>query len=150
MSPSASQPSQSRRSHSRSFSNPFPSLFGSKRNPSHQNGGLLSFPEFADGTGPHPNSLSRSLSPHKHVSGRSIPPEDSSSRKCMTCGHTNSFPKGRKGFRCGKCNTVNDLEPYQQESSLLQVPADGLEMPAVRRSEGSGTSATPSYITYLS
>ena len=136
--PSTPSPPQSRRPHLRSASNPFPSLFGQRKSPGQKNEphplqGSAGAAEEVPVHG-HPSGLSRSLSPHKPFRGS----EENLTRRCMTCDHTNSFAKGRNGFRCGKCAMINDLEPYD-ESSMLRVPEHGFDPPPPppRREESS-------------
>ncbi|PGH03110.1 E3 ubiquitin-protein ligase HECTD2 [Blastomyces parvus] len=106
--------SPSHRSHTRASSHQFPLLFGSGRK--RERPAAREQPN-ADNLGQHERS-SRSTSPRKnplHASAN----EDYVSRRCMTCDHTNSFPQGRRGFRCGKCTAMNDLEPCIESSNTL-------------------------------
>lgn len=118
----ASPSPPSRRSHIRSVSQPFTSFFGSKERSDHREGRNIL--DISDDESSHHARLSRSISPRKQP--RRAPGDELVNRRCMTCDHTNSFPRDRKSFRCGKCTTVNDLEPYQ-EFVNLQVPHSGAE-----------------------
>ncbi|KAK2736637.1 putative E3 ubiquitin-protein ligase [Onygenales sp. PD_40] len=115
--PSSSPLTPSRRTHTRSISHPFPSLFGSGKKKD-QGVGRETLLDITDDHIMHNARLPRSTSPRK-PSFHAHPPEEQISVRCMTCDHTNSFPRGRKGFRCGKCTAMNDLEPYQE---TLHVP----------------------------
>lgn len=39
--------------------------------------------------------------------------DDNVAYKCSTCGHTNACSRSKKGFRCGKCAMINDLQAYK-------------------------------------
>lgn len=41
---------------------------------------------------------------------------DNVSYTCATCGHTNACGKMKKGFRCGKCAMINDLQAYKEKA----------------------------------
>ncbi|PGH19174.1 hypothetical protein AJ80_04143 [Polytolypa hystricis UAMH7299] len=114
----------SRRSHLRSVSQPFPSLFASRKRTDQLAGGE-SFPDRFSDEATHGERLSRSVSPQKQPA-RAPPPEEQISCRCMTCDHTNVLPRGRRGFRCGKCTTMNDLVPYYYSQSL-HIPLSDTE-----------------------
>ncbi|KAI1980692.1 putative E3 ubiquitin-protein ligase [Ophidiomyces ophidiicola] len=122
----ARPPPMARRSHSRSLSNPFPALFRSKRAVSASrdpfpDGGSTSTCSDDDNDINNNDAappLARSASPARRrraaSSSRPPPPPPADSRavrRCCTCGHANAFVAGRKGFRCAKCTTMNDLAP---------------------------------------
>lgn len=134
----------SRRSHSRSKSNPSPSLFGAARRNISPRTELQRFDDAEDEEELH-RVLSRPASPYKR-SPRQTQSEDHVTRRCMTCGHTNSFPQSKRGFRCGKCTAINDLEPCR-DTSLPQVPSQGLEMGS--RFEGRGMCPTPRVVVHV-
>ncbi|KAL2365537.1 hypothetical protein RJZ56_001558 [Blastomyces dermatitidis] len=106
--------SPSHRTHTRSSSHQFPLLFGSGRKRERP---VAREQPNADDLGQHSRS-SRSASPRKNTLHASAN-EDYVLRRCMTCDHTNSFPHGIKGFRCGKCTAMNDLEPCIESSNTL-------------------------------
>ncbi|ODH13995.1 hypothetical protein ACO22_06743 [Paracoccidioides brasiliensis] len=119
-----------RRTHTRSISHPFPSLFGSGKK-RQQPAGRDACTDFSDDGRVHPGRLSRSTSPRKervHASGG----EEYVSRRCITCDHTNAFPRGMKGFRCGKCTAMNDLEPRHDSLNAQFGNADGHSVPHFR------------------
>ncbi|KAM5442831.1 putative E3 ubiquitin-protein ligase [Microsporum ferrugineum] len=116
------------RGHFRSTSNPFPTFFAGKRRGGHGGtGDLIDFDESTDGDdGLHTIiTNARSCSPQKRGGSDSYT-EEYRKRKCMTCDHTNSFPYTKKGFRCGKCATMNDLEPYHSSRSRRGKPEEKL------------------------
>lgn len=106
--------------HNRSFSHPFPSIFGSKRSDkkSHNRGDV-------DGTRD---------TRHEESSSRNPTEEGPSHRgdrqpvtgKCMTCDSTVRWPQGLKVFRCTTCLTINDLEYNPEKRSEPAVSAPGL------------------------
>ncbi|KAL2007818.1 hypothetical protein VTN00DRAFT_7800 [Thermoascus crustaceus] len=106
-----------RRTHSRSLSNPFPSLFSSSRKGDKK----VSKRDFLDSSdddddvtyAPDP----RSGSPRK-LSQHGAPTEDFLTGKCMTCDSTVRWPRGLKVFRCTVCLTVNDLEPCRESKDV--------------------------------
>jgi E3 ubiquitin-protein ligase HECTD2 len=99
--------------HNRSFSHPFPNLFGSKRSErKHQGKGEH------DGT----SSVSRD-GRMDDVKAKATGQESASHRadrqpvtgRCMTCDSTVRWPQGLKVFRCTTCLTINDLEPSLEQ-----------------------------------
>lgn len=116
------QPIPIHRGHSRSASNPFPSFFSDKKKVE-QRGANDYFLDGTDDEDTHYPGASPSCSPQKRVV-LGTNQEEIVTRTCMTCDHTNSLPRGMKGFRCGKCTTMNDLEPYYDKRSL-RVPIGG-------------------------
>ncbi|KIX05548.1 uncharacterized protein Z518_06420 [Rhinocladiella mackenziei CBS 650.93] len=90
--------------HNRSFSHPFPSIFGSKRSDKKHNRSDV------DAAG--------SMGRHDEGSAKMLNGEGSSHRgdrqpvtgKCMTCDSTVRWPQGLKVFRCTTCLMINDLE----------------------------------------
>lgn len=132
---SHSKPIPFRRSHSRSQSNPFPPLFNGKTKPDQHD----EFLDTADGGNSDLPGLARSFSPSKqdHFGGTQAVPV---TQRCMTCGHTNSFPRGKKGFRCGKCTTMNDLEPYNHGRSQHNPSGDSTRPAPDYRPQSKGSS----------
>ncbi|KAL1881667.1 putative E3 ubiquitin-protein ligase [Paecilomyces lecythidis] len=119
-----------RRSHSRSISHPFPSLFGGGNR---KNSKGVSKQDFLDSDddddivtyAPDP----RSSSPRKG----SQRPEDASTGKCMTCDSTVKWPREVKVFRCTVCLTINDLEPHRDSGDAPHHGHSGrTEAPAAK------------------
>ncbi|KAJ9613984.1 putative E3 ubiquitin-protein ligase [Cladophialophora chaetospira] len=105
--------------HSRSFSHPFPAIFGSKKTEKKtRHGG-----EF-DGTRD---------ARHEEVNSRNPTGESSLPRgdrqpvtgRCMTCDSTVRWPQGLKVFRCTTCLTINDLEYNPEMRADAPGPAPG-------------------------
>ena len=97
--------------HSRSTSNPFPSLFPQNKK-SGVKGGMHSGPSdstFSGGgeastSGPKPGRRGALAAPDSHKPSFSTGP-------CITCGSLMRWICGAVAFRCGICLTVNDLIP---------------------------------------
>ncbi|OCT48402.1 ubiquitin-protein ligase [Cladophialophora carrionii] len=103
--------------HSRSFSHPFPSIFGSRKTEKkNKHGGDL------DGTRD---------ARHEEAGNKHTAAEGSSSRddrqpvtgRCMTCDSTVRWPQGLKVFRCTTCLTINDLEFNPEKRPDARAPA---------------------------
>ncbi|KAH7040643.1 uncharacterized protein B0I36DRAFT_371206 [Microdochium trichocladiopsis] len=109
--------------HSRSMSNPIPSLFSGKKRRDHGQ--------------PPPSPLPFELSEHGESSRRNIPsrspgqgnthdrrrkpvlgPHDFRTGHCMTCASLVRWPKDLHVFRCTICMTVNDIEPSRQGTGM--------------------------------
>lgn len=129
-----------RRSHSRSISHPFPSLFGGGNR---KNSKGVSKQDFLDSDddddivtyAPDP----RSNSPRK-ASQRPGPAEDVHTGKCMTCDSTVKWPRDVKVFRCTVCLTVNDLEPHRGSGDAPHHgPSGRTEAPAAKGIHRKGT-----------
>lgn len=106
--PNLIDPDASKHNHNRSFSHPFPSIFGSKR--SDKKHTVRSDADTASGG-------SRDMQ-QDGSNGKAPAIENPSQRgdrqpvtgKCMTCDSTVRWPQGLKVFRCTTCLTINDLE----------------------------------------
>ncbi|EZG07761.1 hypothetical protein H106_03031 [Trichophyton rubrum CBS 735.88] len=127
-----------RRGHSRSTSNPFPTFFAGKGRKARGGSRDTIDSELTDGEdGLHPViTNARSCSPQKRA-GSDNHMEEYRKRKCMTCDHTNAFPYTKKGFRCGKCATMNDLEPHRSSRLRRSKPdeklrPDNIQQPQAR------------------
>lgn len=122
--PDAADSNAPKPAHNRSFSHPFPHLFGSKKSErKHQTKGEN------DGT-----SSALREGRMDDVRAKTVGQESSSHRadrqpvtgRCMTCDSTVRWPQGLKVFRCTTCLTINDLEPNheprQEGSAASQGP----------------------------
>ncbi|KIW09987.1 hypothetical protein PV08_11763 [Exophiala spinifera] len=106
--PGQLEPESSKPSHNRSFSHPFPSIFGSKR--SEKKHSARGEPEGMSSGGKDTRQEDNKQ--------KSATAEGSAHRgerqpvtgKCMTCDSTVRWPQGLKVFRCTTCLTINDLE----------------------------------------
>lgn len=110
--------------HNRSFSHPFPSLFGSKktsdkRSPLQQE---RAGPDNVDG--PADSGRSKASTP-RTLSKTPSRTDLMMTGKCMTCDSTVKWPSGLKVYRCTTCLTINDLEPYLEQKQA----ADGTPEP---------------------
>ncbi|KAK7417176.1 putative E3 ubiquitin-protein ligase [Neonectria punicea] len=116
---SSSRPSRSHRpQHSRSMSQPFPSLFsGKKKKRQSSVGGPPPDLGFADDDGALPTPPPP-MRPTTKTHTRSGPAgsKDFATGNCMTCGSLVRWPRELKVFKCTICMTVNDLEPQTAES----------------------------------
>ncbi|KAL7944393.1 HECT domain-containing protein [Trichoderma barbatum] len=108
---SSSQQSRGRKpKHSRSMSNPFPSLFSSRKRQ-----GSASKPSVdADKAtgGPAPNN--RQVKTHRR--GSPSRSKDFATGNCMTCASLVKWPRELKVFKCTICMTINDLVPISVDS----------------------------------
>ncbi len=123
--PGQLEPDSSKHNHNRSFSHPFPSLFGSKRSDKRHN---------TRGDVDITPGGSRDIR-HDEAKAKLSGAEGSAPRgdrqpvtgKCMTCDSTVRWPQGLKVFRCTTCLTINDLEFYPENG------ADGSNGPSPPR-----------------
>lgn len=113
--------------HSRSMSNPFPSLFSTKKK--HRDSAGVE-PEYDQG--PESGHSARG-----HARGGMAGSKDFASGHCMTCASLVKWPKDLKVFKCTICSTINDLVP---------VEGDGLRSgrPTSRRHDASRNRAASS------
>lgn len=121
--PESTESSSTKHNHTRSFSHPFPSLFGSKKSDKKNTGrGDLE----VGGGG------RRDLRREEH-NVKSSSAEIASHRidrhfltgKCMTCDSTVRWPQGLKVFRCTTCLTINDLEDNSEDRGESNVSVAG-------------------------
>jgi len=124
---SQSQPGQL--GHTRSFSHPFPSLFGSKRQ------GKKNIPRHdevdssEDASGQYKGGSSRSKKIQGGLSHKTNDKEPAMG-KCVTCDATVRWPQDLKVFRCTTCLTINDLEPAEVHiASAPGLTNDGPRIP---------------------
>lgn len=102
--------------HSRSFSHPFPSIFGGgkksdKRSLIRPDANIFDSTDddaSTNGDGARPNGSSKP--PVRNTSQKTS--QEPMTGKCMTCDSTVRWPQGLKVYRCTICLTINDLEPY--------------------------------------
>jgi len=112
--------------HSRSFSHPFPSLFGGGRKSEKKNH-LKTDANIYDTTDDDASINGDSAQPN--LSGKA-PSRNTSQKgnkepvtgKCMTCDSTVRWPQGLKVYRCTICQTINDLEPYAEPENGADGP----------------------------
>ncbi|RKF62600.1 putative E3 ubiquitin-protein ligase mug30 [Erysiphe neolycopersici] len=113
-------------SHNRSVSNPFPSIFSSKKkpqgkiNPPHP---VINFTNDNSVSG-----LARESANYKALKQR-YPDENLMKGKCITCDSLVRWPKELYVFRCTVCLTINDLKPIILETRR----EDGYRIPIMSR-----------------
>lgn len=132
--PNPHQPSSDRnlapppinRSHLRSASQPFPALVDGRHGlnnnvdvPIGRQGYLdhdINVAYFSPVSRPPPPSVPPKTGSAPRAPGGHGVPDGQITRKCMTCGHHNSFPGGNKGFGCSSCGMINNLEPNRDKT----------------------------------
>ena len=102
-------------SHTRSFSHPFPSIFGGRKPDKKSNGNKKtghSIETTDDDSSMNDERLH--LSPPRRPSRKPSVNSDKQpvTGKCMTCDSIVRWPQGLKVYRCSICLTINDLEPF--------------------------------------
>ncbi|KJZ80401.1 hypothetical protein HIM_00251 [Hirsutella minnesotensis 3608] len=124
------RPPDARPRHSRSMSNPFPSLFNSKKKRNE-----------SAGPPPPPNlELECSQGPmagqgfRKHKRGSLTGSKDFATGHCMTCASLVKWPQELKVFKCTICTTINDLAPTEPDARKAR--------PASRRPDTNQESAS--------
>jgi E3 ubiquitin-protein ligase HECTD2 len=132
--PSSSRPQ--RPPHTRSMSQPFPSLFSSKKKRQNSVGAPPPDLGFVDDDAVMPRQAPKShaRSPSHNGNGPAGS-KDFATGNCMTCGSLVRWPRELKVFKCTICTTVNDLEP-------LSADHDGSK-PRRDASHGPSQSNTP-------
>ncbi|KAF4512352.1 hypothetical protein G6O67_001503 [Ophiocordyceps sinensis] len=111
--PSRSTDARSR--HGRSMSNPFPSLFNTKKKR-----------RDSAGRGFEPECDPSPLvghSPRRHTRGGMAGSKDFATGHCMTCASLVKWPKELKVFKCTICSTINHLVPVESESHRGDRPS---------------------------
>ncbi|KIW74214.1 hypothetical protein Z517_12154 [Fonsecaea pedrosoi CBS 271.37] len=117
--PESPDSSSAKLNHSRSFSHPFPSIFGSKKSEKKSKHGI----DF-DGTR---DTRHEEGNMRQQAAEASVPRGDRQpvTGKCMTCDSTVRWPQGLKVFRCTTCLTINDLEYSSEAKDDAQASAAG-------------------------
>jgi len=100
------------RSHGRSMSHPFPSLFTGKKKRNGDNAGGF---ESTDDDTISP-ATARNLAHNPTAKQPKVLDKDLMTGKCMTCDSMVRWPKELKVFRCTVCLTINDLKPIILEA----------------------------------
>ncbi|EFX06337.1 ubiquitin-protein ligase [Grosmannia clavigera kw1407] len=112
----------SKPSHGRSMSNPFPSLFSTKKKKKarDQSPSGFSDSESSDEAGPmHKSRGSKQAPLHSLAAAGPGRGNSFTTGPCITCGSLMRWAQGVEAFRCSICLTVNDLVPGGR------VPATG-------------------------
>ncbi|KAM0245706.1 hypothetical protein ACHAP5_005190 [Fusarium lateritium] len=128
--------------HTRSMSQPFPSLFSSKKKRQNSVGAPPPDLGFADDDAvmhrQAPKTQTRNPS---HTRNGPAGSKDFATGSCMTCGSLVRWPRELKVFKCTICTTVNDLEP-------LSADHDGSK--SRRDANQSSSNAGPARVPYIS
>ncbi|KAF4948733.1 hypothetical protein FGADI_9388 [Fusarium gaditjirri] len=111
--PSRPQSSKPRRpQHTRSMSQPFPSLFSSRKKRQNSVGAPPPDLGFADDDSVMPRQAPKTHARNpSHTRNGPVGSKDFTTGNCMTCGSLVRWPRELKVFKCTICTTVNDLEP---------------------------------------
>jgi E3 ubiquitin-protein ligase HECTD2 len=124
--------------HSRSFSHPFPSLFGGGRKPDKKNPLKIDANIYdttdddtsINGDSARHNGTGKSTSRNTSQKGNKEPVTG----KCMTCDSTVRWPQGLKVYRCTTCMTINDLEPFAEtRNETVGLGGFGSQVPHRKR-----------------
>ncbi|CEI69817.1 putative E3 ubiquitin-protein ligase mug30 [Fusarium venenatum] len=123
--PSSSRPQ--RPPHTRSMSQPFPSLFSSKKKRQNSVGAPPPDLGFADDDAvmsrQAPKTHDRTFSHNGNGNGPAGS-KDFATGNCMTCGSLVRWPRDLKVFKCTICTTVNDLEPLSTDHDGSKLRKD--------------------------
>lgn len=112
--------------HARSMSNPFPSLFSSKKKKS---GSAVESPSNID-IQEHENEMVPRQVVDTQRRARPMNGKEFATGSCMTCGSIVRWPKELSVFKCTICVTINDLSPLG--SQKIQ-PSRESRQPALHR-----------------
>lgn len=100
-------------SHLRSFSHPFPALFGSRRQE-------RKVKQPTDGFDSSNNAGQSKQKGSKHHKSNEKDNKTFVTGTCMTCNTTVRWPQEVKVFRCTTCWTINDLEPLAASATHME------------------------------
>ncbi|KAF5661082.1 hypothetical protein FHETE_8614 [Fusarium heterosporum] len=121
--------------HTRSMSQPFPSLFSSKKKRQNSVGAPPPDLGFADDDAAMRRQAPKSQTQTpSHTRNGPAGSKDFATGSCMTCGSLVRWPRELKVFKCTICMTVNDLEP-------LSIDHDGSK--SRRDATSDSSSASP-------
>lgn len=102
--------------HTRSMSQPFPSLFSSKKKRQNSVGAPPPDLGFADDDAVMPRQAPKTHARNPSQNGNGpAGSKDFATGNCMTCGSLVRWPRELKVFKCTICTTVNDLEPLSAD-----------------------------------
>ncbi|RBR24112.1 uncharacterized protein FIESC28_03012 [Fusarium coffeatum] len=127
--PSSSKPQ--RPPHTRSMSQPFPSLFSSKKKRQNSVGAPPPDLGFADDDAVMPRQAPKThvRNPSQNGNGPAGN-KDFATGNCMTCGSLVRWPRELKVFKCTICTTVNDLEPLSADHDISKARRDANNGPS--------------------
>ncbi|KAF5007022.1 hypothetical protein FDECE_6630 [Fusarium decemcellulare] len=116
--------------HTRSMSQPFPSLFSSKKKRQNSVGAPPPDLGFADDDAAMPRQAPKNHARiPSHTRGGPAGSKDFATGNCMTCGSLVRWPRELKVFKCTICTTVNDLEPISADNSTSRSRRDASQGP---------------------
>ncbi|KAF4983749.1 hypothetical protein FZEAL_901, partial [Fusarium zealandicum] len=116
--------------HTRSMSQPFPSLFSSKKKRQNSVGAPPPDLGFADDDAAMPRQAPKNHARiPSHTRGGPAGSKDFATGNCMTCGSLVRWPRELKVFKCTICTTVNDLEPLSAEHTGPRARRDASQGP---------------------
>ena len=95
--------------HGRSFSHPFPSIFGGSKRSEKGNVVRREGDAGVDSTDDESSFMRK---PGRVKRDNSLTEKEPITGRCMTCDSTVRWPREVKVFRCVTCQTINDLEPF--------------------------------------
>ncbi|EHY53349.1 putative E3 ubiquitin-protein ligase [Exophiala dermatitidis] len=125
--PPSPEPPSTKSNHARSFSHPFPSLFGSKKSDKKNNvrgdGDSNSGSGRRDTRPEESNSKVASAESAAHRGGQFV------TGRCITCDSTVRWPHDLKVFRCTTCLTINDLEDNTENRATSSTAGPGVSPP---------------------
>ncbi|KAF6522205.1 hypothetical protein HZS61_013733 [Fusarium oxysporum f. sp. conglutinans] len=129
--PSRPQSSKPRRpQHTRSMSQPFPSLFSSKKKRQNSVGAPPPDLGFADDDSAMPRQAPKTHARNpSHTRNGPVGSKDFTTGNCMTCGSLVRWPRELKVFKCTICTTVNDLEPLSADHDGSKSRRDASQDP---------------------
>ncbi|KAF5699306.1 hypothetical protein FMUND_14824, partial [Fusarium mundagurra] len=130
--PSRPQSSKPRRpQHTRSMSQPFPSLFSSKKKRQNSVGAPPPDLGFADDDSAMPRQAPKTHARNpSHTRNGPLGSKDFTTGNCMTCGSLVRWPRELKVFKCTICTTVNDLEPLSADHDGSKSRRDASQDPS--------------------
>ncbi|CAG7556664.1 unnamed protein product [Fusarium equiseti] len=127
--PSSSKPQ--RPPHTRSMSQPFPSLFSSKKKRQNSVGAPPPDLGFADDDAAMPRQAPKTHARNPSQNGNGpAGSKDFATGNCMTCGSLVRWPRELKVFKCTICTTVNDLEPLSADHDISKARRDANNGPS--------------------
>ncbi|KAI8670903.1 HECT domain-containing protein [Fusarium keratoplasticum] len=116
--------------HTRSMSQPFPSLFSGKKKRQNSVGAPPPDLGFTDDDAAMPRQAPKNHARNpSHTRGGPAGSKDFATGNCMTCGSLVRWPRDLKVFKCTICTTVNDLEPLSADNVTSRTRRDASQGP---------------------
>ncbi|KAJ4170738.1 putative E3 ubiquitin-protein ligase [Fusarium falciforme] len=112
------------------MSQPFPSLFSSKKKRQNSVGAPPPDLGFTDDDAAMPRQAPKNHARNpSHTRGGPAGSKDFATGNCMTCGSLVRWPRDLKVFKCTICTTVNDLEPLSADNVTSRTRRDASQGP---------------------